>query len=462
MENTTNKEMEPKFQVYGGAFVPWIPIIIMIGGMIFCVTTGNAGLLQFSAMGFIGLVVGFLLAKDKKNYGNVCFAGLQNTMLSTIIMAFLLAGVMSQLLKMSGLIDGLIWAVGALNLHTGFIPAICFIACAVIATACGTSAGSVTAVAPVLIPLALELDCNIGLVCGAIVSGAIFGDNVAPISDTTIGSALTQEANVRDVVRTRLPYALIAAGISLVLFIFLGLNSSSEQAASINVSADNAKSLVLLVIPVLMVILMKFGLDLVATLLICDIVGVVLNLVIGSISPAMFFSVDGPIIQGMSGMLQIILFLFMLFVLLEILNQSGAFSTLLDKFTKVCKTARSAEFVCMLCTGIGAAAAGGSSPAIMFFGPMVRQILKRFDIVKTRGANIMDATACGVSGLLPYGTCCMLSVSFALQCDGIDPDFSFVDIIPYNFHCMFLLVIFFISIMTGIGRHYTTEKAKNA
>lgn len=449
---------EAKF--YGGAFVPWIPIIVMIIGMVFCVATGNAGLLQFAMMGFFGLIIGFLIAKDKKNFGNICFAGLQNTMLSTVIMAFLMAGVLSQLLRMSGLIDGLIWAVGELNLHTGFIPVICFLACALISTSTGTSAGSVTAAAPVLIPLALELNCNVGLVCGAIVSGAIFGDNLAPISDTTIGSALTQEAKVSDVVRTRLPYSLIAGGISAVLFIILGMRTTSEQTASINVDSANAKALVLLVIPILMVILMRFGLDLVSTLLICDIIGIILNLVLGCISPATLFSADGPITQGMSSMLQIILFLFMLFILLEILNQSGAFNHLLNLFSRICKTPRSAELACMLCTGIGAAAAGGSSPAIMFFGPMVRQILKKFNIVKTRGSNILDATACGVSGLLPYGTCCMLSVSFALQCDGIDPSFSFVDIIPYNFHCYFLLLLFLLSILTGIGRHYETEEEK--
>ncbi len=457
MENKNNVEKnETKF--YGGAFVPWIPIIVMVVGMVFCVATGNAGLLQFAMMGFFGLIIGFLIAKDKKNFGNICFAGLQNTMLSTVIMAFLMAGVLSQLLRMSGLIDGLIWAVGELNLHTGLIPVICFFACALISTSTGTSSGTVTAAAPVLIPLALELNCNVGLVCGAIVSGAIFGDNLAPISDTTIGSALTQEAKVSDVVRTRLPYSLIAGGISAVLFIILGLRTNSEQATSINADPSNAKALVLLIIPILMVIMMRFGLDLVSTLLICDVIAVILNLILGCISPSTLFSVDGPITQGLSGMLQIILFLFMLFILLEILNQSGAFDHLLNLFSRICKTPRSAEFACMLCTGIGAAASGGSATAIMFFGPMVRQILKKFNIVKTRGSNILDATACGVSGLLPYGTCCMLAVSFALQSDGIDPSFSFMNVIPYTFHCYFLLLLFLLSILTGIGRHYTTEQ----
>ena len=74
------------------------------------------------------------------------------------------------------------------------------------------------AVLPVLLPVAATVGANPSVVVGAIVSGAIFGDNLAPISDTTIASALTQDAEVRDVVRTRLPYSLIAVSIATAIF----------------------------------------------------------------------------------------------------------------------------------------------------------------------------------------------------------------------------------------------------
>ena len=449
--------MNEKKQFYGKTLGPWIPIIVMIVGMIASVILGSGGLLRFSLFGFFGRVVGLFLAKDKKHYGDILMAGLQNHMLAVIIMAFLLAGVLSQLLKMSGLINGLIWAMSILHLPTGFIPVIAFLTCVLISTACGTSSGSVTAVAPVLVPLAASLDCNVGLVCGAIISGAIFGDNLAPISDTTIGSALTQEAKINEVVATRLPYSLIAGAISAVLFIIMGLSTTVEQAANIQMDSSDAKALVLLIIPIIMIVMMKKGWGLVPTLLICNVTGILINLILGCISVETMLSETGPILAGMTGMLNIILFIMLLFGILEILNQTGSFDKLLNGLVKICKTPRSAELVCMLASAIGSLASGGSSTAVMFFGPMVKEIMRKFKIDRNRGANFLDATACAVTGLMPYGTPCMLAISFAVQCEGVSPAFSFKDIMPYNYHCIFLFLIFLLSAITGIGRKYEKE-----
>ncbi len=69
----------------------------------------------------------------------------------------------------------------------------------------------------------------------------------------------------------------------------------------------------------------------------------------------------------------------------------------------------------------------------------------------------MDGTACGISGILPYGSCMLLCLNFS---QGVVPeDFSFIDVVPYSFHSMFLLVLFFFSILTGIGRRFD-EKTK--
>lgn len=106
--------------------------------------------------------------------------GLQNPILGTVIMAYLMAGILAQLLRQSGLIDALIWGITRLGLNAGWIPLVGFLACVLISTSCGTSTGSVTAVAPVLLPLAHSLGINMGLMCGTIISGAIFGDNLAP------------------------------------------------------------------------------------------------------------------------------------------------------------------------------------------------------------------------------------------------------------------------------------------
>lgn len=452
----TEKKSKVTAEFYGGAFGPWIPVIIMIGGMIIGTVIGGGGMTRFAIITFIALVVGFLLAKDKKNFGAVSFSGLKNPMLSILIVAFLMAGVMGQLLRQSGLINALIWIVGELDMSVGLLPLIAFLICVVISTSCGTSSGSVTAVAPLMIPFAAELGCNVGLVCGAIVAGAIFGDNLAPISDTTIGSALTQEADVKDVVRTRLPYSLIAGGLSAVLFIIFGLKMDTSQVLHLGAEDANLKALAMLILPIMMIFLMKKGMDLVGTLIICNIVGAVLALVLGCIPLSTLLDNEGPIGAGLSGMMGMLLYILLLFQILEILNASGAFETLMESLIKLCRTPRSGEFAGMLMTAVTTAAAGGSSPAIIFCGPLVRKVAKTFGIERTRGANILDGTACGVSGLLPYGTGVMLCLNFA---QGYVPeDFSFLDIIPYSFHSIFLLLLFLLSILTGVGRRF--EKAE--
>ena len=166
-------EKKKTVEFYGGAFGPWIPVIVMIAGMIMGTVVGGGGMTRFAIITFLALVVGFLLAKDKKTFGDISLSGLKNHMLSIMIVAFLLAGIMGQLLRQSGLITSLIWVLSELHVSAGFLPLACFLICVLISTSCGTSSGSVSAVAPLMIPLAVEMNCNVGLVCGAM-AGWIF------------------------------------------------------------------------------------------------------------------------------------------------------------------------------------------------------------------------------------------------------------------------------------------------
>jgi len=442
--------------MYGGHIGPWIPIIFMLVGMLISTIIGGGGLNRLTIVTFLALAVGFVLVKEKKNYGSIILKGLQNPMLGTILMAYIMAGMLAQLMRQSGLIDALIWGVTKLGLNAGLIPLIGFLVCMLISTSCGTSTGSVTAVAPVLLPLAASLDIDVGLMCGAIISGAIFGDNLAPISDTTISSALTQEADLGKVVRTRFPYAVISAAVSAILFAVIGLSKSVSIPAGIELDGSTAKALVLLILPVLMVFMMRKGWDLMATLIVCNLLGIALNLVLGCIPAARMFANDGPIAGGMSGMMVLVLYVMLLFLLLELLKASGAFEVMSTGMVKFCKTPRSAELVCFVIASVGSIVTGGSGIAIVFFGSLVRSITKSFGIDRCRGANILDGVACGATGLMPHGNPTLVSLGVALAIEGVSPDFSFLNIIPYNFHCWGLLIIFLVSILTGIGRKFET------
>lgn len=454
-------ESDKRIVFYFGTFGAWLPMLILIVFMLTMAATGNISLIIFSLGAFVALCASFLLTKNKKMFEEAVLGSFKKDTLAVIIMAFLLAGVLSQLLRQSGLINGLLWLTNQVSLDTGFIPLLAFLTCVVISTSCGTTGGTVTAVTPVMLPLAVGLGCDPGVVMGAIISGSIFGDNLAPISDTTIASALTQEAEIKDVVKTRLPYSLISGTIASILYIIVGFHTKEAiSSTSTDSEASYALTLILLLLPIVMVFLMIKGWNLISTLIVCILLGIVINLGFGFISFADMISIEGPIAGGLSGMLNIILFCVLLFAILEVTERSGVFEKLIEKVILLSKTPKRAELGIAGITVSGNLAIGGSAPAIVFIGPFVRKITKKFNIDRTRGSNIMDGLSTAVCGMLPYNPSFLVAMGLALSSGVVDKSFNFMEVLPYTFHSMGLILLFLLSIATGIGRTFENEQNK--
>ena len=194
---------------------------------------------------------------------------------------------------------------------------------------------------------------------------------------------------MRDVVRTRLPYALVAALVSAILFVIFGFRTVSAVPLPEVADASKALTLIMLVIPVVMVFLMLKGWGLIGTLLVCDILGFLFILIFGFVDKATLFSASGPIGGGLTGMLNVICFSFFMFALLEMLSRSGVFGLLLDKIAKAATTPQKAEWLTVLIEIIASFAIGAASVSILFVGPVARSILKQHNIERTRGANII-------------------------------------------------------------------------
>ena len=108
-------------------------------------------------------------------------------------------------------------------LPSAYLAGAIFVLAAIIAFATGTSWGTFSIMLPIAVPLAVGLDAPVALAMGAVISGGVFGDHCSPISDTTIISAMASGCSVQEHTRTQLPYALIAAAFSLILFIGFGI-----------------------------------------------------------------------------------------------------------------------------------------------------------------------------------------------------------------------------------------------
>ena len=418
------KKKEYAVSYYGGHVTAWLCVAAAILGIMYLLLGRGGGTKSMMVALFFTLVLGLVLAKDRKAYGEEMLAGLRESMFCVICVAFFMAGLLSSLLKTSGLIQALIWVVAELHVNTGFIPVVAFLICVGISTACGTSTGS------------------------------IFGDNLAPISDTTIASSQTQGVTVQEAVRTRLPYSMTVGIISGILYIVIGLSQSAGGRAVIEADPSSAKSLVFLLVPVVLVLLMYKGWGLVSALLLSNVLVIFFSLVLGVLDPAVLFSDDSPIASGMGSMANVAIVSCLIVMMIQIPAKSGAMDAFASWIITKCRTIRSAELIAYFMAIFGVVATHSSTNTIIFTGPFVRTLMDDYkdEADHSRSANILDATACGTNGLIPHGNPALVITGVATGVAGVPATFSFLDFLPYNFHCWGLLIIFFLSIMTGIGR----------
>jgi Na+/H+ antiporter NhaC len=208
------------------------PMVWMVGGvLVFMLITGHGNLLKGSGSTsiFYTLIVTLLLmfgyyrAKNAMSSKDFLSATLQGakTMVpiaSILLLAFAIGGVTSDM-HVGQFLASFIGD----YLPSPYLPAAIFVLSAIIAFATGTSWGTFSIMLPIAIPLAVGLDAPVALAMGAVISGGVFGDHCSPISDTTIISAMASGCSVQEHTKTQLPYALISAGISLLLFIIVGL-----------------------------------------------------------------------------------------------------------------------------------------------------------------------------------------------------------------------------------------------
>lgn len=161
-------------------------------------------------------------------------------------------------------------------------------------------------------------------------------------------------------------------------------------------------------------------------------------------------------------MMTLVLYVTLLFQLLEILNSSGAFDGLTVSLMKHCKSPRSGELI-----AIWWPLSAPSSPAqrhrhrvLRLSGAPHHQGIPHRPLPRRQHSGRRGR---GATGLMPHGNPTLVSLGVALAIDGVDPNFSFLDIIPYNFHCWGLMLIFLLSILTGIGRRFEKpEETANA
>lgn len=185
------------------------------------------------------------------------------------------------IMKTTGLVEGLTWLCESLGVSGAIFPAIIFICGCLLSTATGTALGTVMSLAPVLYPVGVQLGSHQALLLGSIVSAAYFGDNIAPVSDTTIASACSQDASIPEVVASRLKYAFLAAGIALVLFLITGFMTYTAPQGTYDISSVSPNGLIMLIVPALLIFMMVRGSHMLVALTSAIATGIVVGVISG-------------------------------------------------------------------------------------------------------------------------------------------------------------------------------------
>lgn len=179
---------------------------------------------------FTAIITGVIFTKDEKAYGEALVYGLSKPMFAVIVLAVILAAVSGKLISSSGAVQTIAAYVVAAGFTGKLFVAASFLMTCLLAFATGTSVGTYFVVIPILFPVGVMAGAAPEFMIGAIVSGAAFGDNLGPISDTTIASSATQHADLGTVVRTRTRYSLPAAAGALLLFLLFSKTTEAGTA----------------------------------------------------------------------------------------------------------------------------------------------------------------------------------------------------------------------------------------
>lgn len=445
-------------ETYGGIVGAAMPMVAMLGGILVLAAMGMRSTKNFWSAGYLAVLVGFLVYKDKKEFQKALIDGIRDNIFAFMIACFLLAGVMSKILTASHLVDGLLYLMSKINMSPAFMPIVCFAICVVLSSATGSAAGAMNTAAPVMIPLAVGMGCNVNLICGALLAGSCFGDNLAPISDTTIASSLSQEVDVMKVVKSRLKYAVIAGGAASVGYIVFGfMSSGSGVADKLAADATYASSLIFLIIPILVIILMLRGTGLFTSLLVSEMVGIVMLFAFGYIDFAGLVAADGLIANAFNGMIGSIIFILFIFVMVSLISHAGVLDAILKFMQSKAKSDLSAEVAAGAMVSIVGIAISSGTSAITFCGPIIRSLLRPFKIDRARAANLLDGLGCGVGYLVPTNPGCLNLAAIAVASGVVAEGYNAISFVGYNFHSMALFVVFWFAILTGWGRKHETD-----
>lgn len=466
MKLKETQEELPHIEFYGGIFGALLPFFVFVTGVITIALSGAPDERGFWPVLVLALGLGLILCKDRTAFSEVVISGMSQRIVMIMITAWILASIIGILMTLTGFVEALIWISDQISLSgTGFLIAT-FIICCIVSLSTGSSFATILICSPLLYPVGGILGAHLPALAGAIIGGATFGDFIAPISDTTIASALSQDAKIGRTIKSRLKYVLPAAIFALICYSIVAFNNDTEMKTSGIETLGNAEGLPMLLVPAFIIYLFLKGKHLLHGLLFGLLFGTILGFALGLLPLNQIISLDlenfaakSFVIDGINRAVGLSFFTILLMGLVSTLKASGLMNKLVDFAVTRAKTEKHAEGWISMVMSIAVLLTTHSIVAILMVTDFTKKTGAKLGISKMRRANLLSLIACIFPFVLPYFIPVILMANMTNSGLEYDiPQVSPLEVGMYNFMSWGLLIMALVTLLFGWGR---TKKNEN-
>ena len=367
-------------------------------------------------MGFynIPIVVAFLVAllvaclqNPKLKFDDkleVMARGVGDKNIITMILIFMAAGIFVGVVGRSS-------AESVAYFMLSIIPArfsvlVLFVVSAFVSVAMGTSVGTITLITPISLALANSTGFAVPLCVGAVVGGAMFGDNLSFISDTTIAACNGQGCAMKDKFRENFWIALPAALATLVILLVQSFG------LEVGAGVGGEYNLIQIVPYVLVLVGGIIGINVFVVLLIGIVTGSVIMLATGATAATDLLANMG---SGAAGMFETTMVAILVSAICALIAEYGGFEALLDLIKRIFKGKKGGELGMGLLVGAMDIATANNTVAIVMANPIAKEMSENYGISSKRAASILDTFSCIFQGVIPYGAQMLVAVSTAVE-----------------------------------------------
>ncbi|KGJ87864.1 Na+/H+ antiporter NhaC family protein [Thalassotalea sp. ND16A] len=460
-------------------FSRWMAVLPLLFMIVPVIVMSFKGVLSQDIMiagGVIGLLIGSLFARQKKEYWDVVIRSLCDPTGLLVFGLFLIVGIYGKLLTAAHLAEGIIWLSSLIDVGPALFALFIYVVCSVLGTAMGTSLGIVVIMTPVLFPAAVAVGVHPVLAAGAILSGAATGDHFAPVSDTTIISSSTQRykfktgsAGIGEVVRARMIYTIPAFAVACLLYLFAGGLTAQAPIQDVAGIMGDANPLgLIMIIPMFIVVITAiYGRTVFEALTYGILAGLLIGIVSGLITLEQLVyientNVKGIIVEGATSNLDTIVMIVLMMGAYGVLREYGLLDSLISSLKGSWgNTPRNTELTMF---GIGwllnFLLIGLVARITVVAGPIFNELGQSHNIHPTRRANILDGVANSFSFVVPWHIWPLIMIMTINPLVEIYPYLSVpapIDFFTATFYPLVIWLVMLISIISGFGRKFEKE-----